>query len=188
MVRLALGVLLWSATHFFRGLAPQAREALISRVGLDRYKGLFSLSIVASVALIVSGWRGSSPELVYLPPYWGRSAALGLMLVALVLFAASGVPTNIKRVLRHPQLCGVATWSFAHLLANGDTRSVVLFSGIGLWALLQMLLINRREGAWVKPPPVPLAAEIKPLVGGLVGYLVLFFAHPYFSGVSPVGM
>ncbi len=188
MVQLALGVLLWTTTHLLRGAAPQAREAVIARIGLDRYKGLFSLLIVASIVLIVAGWRGTTPELVYLPLPWGRSAALILMMLALVLFAASGVPTNIKRWLRHPQLSGVVVWSIAHLLANGDSRSVLLFTGLGSWALLQIVVINRREGAWLKPPPVTMVAELKPLIAGIVAYVVLFFAHPYLFGVSPLAM
>jgi uncharacterized membrane protein len=108
------------------------------------------------------------------------------MLVALVLFAASGVPTNLKRFIRHPQLTGVATWAIAHLLSNGDSRSLVLFGGVGLWALLEIVAIDRREGQWARPPALPLSAEIKPLVGGVVLYAVFLLAHPYLFGVSPM--
>jgi hypothetical protein len=101
-----------------------------------------------------------------------------------VLFVGSNVPTNLKRIVRHPQLTGVAVWGIAHLLANGDLRSLVLFGGIGLWAVVAMVAINRRDGAWEKPEPLPLAAELKPLVGGIVAYGVLVLAHPYIAGVS----
>jgi uncharacterized membrane protein len=106
------------------------------------------------------------------------------MVVALVLFAASGVPTNLKRVLRHPQLAGVATWAGAHLLANGDSRSLVLFGGIGLWALASMRLINRRDGAWQKPGALPLSADLKPLIAGIVAFALVYLAHPWIAGVS----
>ncbi len=188
MVLLVLGVLLWSGTHLIRGIAPSVRDALVSKIGLDRYKGVFSLAIVASIVLMVLGWRSTIPGIAYLPPAWGRSAALVLMLVAFILFAASGVPTNIKRLIRHPQLTGVATWSVAHLLANGDTRSLVLFTGVGLWALVQIRVSNRLEGAWDKPAAAPFSAEIKTLVGGLVAYVILLLVHPYLFGVSPLGM
>ncbi len=186
MILLGLGVLLWSGVHLIRGMAPSMRDNLVATIGEGPYKGLFSLALLASIGLMVAGWRSATPDLLYLPPAWGRTAALPLMLVALILFAASGVPTNIKRFLRHPQLTGVATWSVAHLLANGDSRSVILFAGIGMWALLEMPLINRRNQPWQAPPALPLSAEIKPLVGGLVGYIVLFLAHPYLFGVSPL--
>ena len=186
MIWLILGVVLWSATHLLNGIGRNLRGSMISRFGAGGYKGLFSLTILASMVMMVVGWRASVPHLIYLPPAAGRTAALVLMLIALILFAASGVPTNIKRFIRHPQLTGVAIWSLAHLLSNGDSRSIILFGGIGAWALLEMPAINRREGPWQKPQPLPLSAEIQPLVGGIVIYVALLFAHPYLFNVSPL--
>lgn len=185
MAWLVLGIVLWSAAHLLRCVAPSLRASLIERVGAEPYRGLFSLVILISIAAMVVGWRSATPALLYAPPRFAGTAAQLLMLVALVLFAASGVPTNIKRFVRHPQLTGVTTWSAAHLLANGDTRAVALFAGIGVWAIVEIALINRREGTWRKPSSLPLTAEVKPLVGGLVAYVVLFLAHPYLFGVSP---
>ena len=105
------------------------------------------------------------------------------MFVALLLFAASGMTTNIKRVLRHPQLTGVATWGAAHLLANGDLRSLVLFGGLGLWAIVAMLCINRRDGAWQKPELQPMLGEWKPLAAAVAGFVVLYLLHPWIAGV-----
>lgn len=186
MTWLVLGVLLWSAAHLLPSAGATLRARCIAGLGEGPYKGLFALTIVASVALMVLGWRSAVPALLYAPPAWTRLAANLLMVVALVLFVASTMPTNLKRVLRHPQLTGVATWAAAHLLANGDTRSLVLFGGIGLWSLAAMLLINRRDGAWQKPTPQPWSAELKPLVGGAIFFVVLYLAHPWFAGVSPV--
>ena len=41
----------------------------------------------------------------------------------------------------------------AHLLVNGDRASLVMFGWLGLWAVGDMLLINAREPAWVRPEP-----------------------------------
>ena len=98
-----------------------------------------------------------------------------------------GFYRNVKRVLRHPQLTGLIVWAIGHLLANGDILSVVLFGGLGVWAVAEIVLINRREGAWVKPEPVPISAEIRPVLIGLVVFVALFAAHPYLFGVSPMG-
>jgi uncharacterized membrane protein len=185
MAWLILGIAFWSVAHLLRSVAPRLRQSMLTSLGPQGYRAIFSLAIVASVVLMVVGWQGSPARAVYAPPAWGSTAAQLLMIAAFVLFAASGVPTNIKRFVRHPQLTGVALWSLAHLLANGDSRSLVLFVGIGAWAIVEMPLINRREGEWSKPPPLPFRAEIKPVVGGLVAYLVLFLAHPYLFGVSP---
>jgi len=185
MVWLVLGVLLWSGLHFLPMAARPLRAACIDRVGEGPYKGLFSLGLIGAIVLMVTGWGQTAPIPLYSPPDWTRLVASPLMLVAFVLFAASAVPTNLKRVLRHPQLTGFAVWAAAHLLANGDRRAWVLFGGLGAWAIVSILLLNRRDGAWQKPEPVPLAAEVKPVVGGLVGFGLLFFAHTWLFGVSP---
>lgn len=185
MVWLILGVLMWSAVHSLPSAGRSLRGELLERLGEGPYKGLFALAIVLSIVLMTVGWRSTEPAYLYAPPSWSRWAANGLMVVALVLFVASGVPTNLKRVLRHPQLAGVATWAGAHLLANGDGRSLVLFGGIGLWALASMWLINRRDGAWQKPQALPLTADLKPLIAGIVAFALVYLAHPWIAGVSP---
>jgi uncharacterized membrane protein len=186
MIWLLLGVVLWSATHLSKSLAVSLRQSLTSRLGEDRYKGLFSVLIIASLVLIVLGWRSTTPSTIYLPALWGRHVSMLLMLMAVVLFAASGMGSNINRVLRHPQLTGVITWSIAHLLANGDSRSLVLFGGIGVWALLEIVFINRRDGAWKKPTPKPLSADVRVAAGGIIGYVIIYLVHPYLFGVSPM--
>ena len=108
-----------------------------------------------------------------------------LMFVGLVLFAASGLPTNIKRLIRHPQLTGFGIWAASHLLSNGDSRSVVLFGGLGLWSVVAMVALNRRDGAWEKPEPQPMSAELKPVIAAVVAFVLVFLAHPWIAGVSP---
>lgn len=186
MIWLVLGVLSWSAVHLLPSVGVSARARLVERLGEDRYKGLFALAIVLSVVLMVLGWRSAEPRLAYAAPAWSALVANVLMFVALVLFAASALPTNLKRVIRHPQLTAVAIWAGAHLLSNGDNRSLVLFGGLGLWAVVAMVTINRRDGAWEKPEPQPLAGELKPLLAAVVVFALLFWVHPYIAGVSPM--
>jgi len=185
MILLVLGVFIWSGVHLFPSLGTSLRAACIARLGEGPYKGLFALALVLAIVLMTLGWRSTAPVAVYAAPASGRWIANVAMFVALVFFLGSNVPTNLKRIVRHPQLTGVAIWSAAHLLANGEQRSLVLFGGIGLWALVAMVTINRRDGAREKPGPLPLSAEIKPLVAAIVGFALLYLAHPYLSGVSP---
>ena len=105
------------------------------------------------------------------------------MYPALFLFIAARANSNIKRLIRHPQLSALVLWGAAHLLANGESRSLVLFGTFALWALIQMFFINRRDGAWQKPDPVPLSRDIIVGVIALVVYTALVFGHGYFSGV-----
>ncbi len=187
MAMLIAGVVIWCAVHLMPSVLPTARTALTLKLGEGPYKGLFALSILAGIVLIVLGWRSTVPNLVYLPPAWGYTAVKALMLPALILMAGASMKTNLKRFIRHPQLTGVIVWAIAHLLANGDIRSVILFGGLGLWALLEIVLISRREGSWQRPGAVPLVGELKPVVAGVVAYAALMWLHPYLFGVAVVG-
>ena len=181
---LCLGLALWMSVHFIPSLAPAWRAQKVEKMGLGPWKGLFSVLIVTSLVLIILGWRGTPPEILYPPPAWGRHAAMTLMVVALLLFFAGRLPTNLKRVLRHPQLTGVTLWALAHLLANGEVRSLVLFIGIGAWALLEMVVINRRVGPWVRPQPVPAVRDVVLASVALVIYGLLLYLHKYVAGIS----
>ncbi len=182
MLWLAVGVLLWSLLHLFPSFAPEARAGLVARVGEWPFKGLFALVIVGSIVLMVLGWRAVEPVTLYTLPSLARGAATALMIVALVLVVAPYIPTNIRRAVRHPQLTAVLVWATAHLLAAGDNRSMVLFGGIGLWSVVAMALISRREGDWERPEVKPPTGDAVAVVVGIVAYLVLLFAHPWLFG------
>ncbi|MFK7734041.1 MAG: NnrU family protein [Pseudomonadales bacterium] len=177
------GLLLWSFVHFVPSLMPGLKQSWKGALGEGGYMGSFSVLLLIALVLIVFGWRSSTPTLVYMADPALRSVGIGLMVLALILFVASKPPTSIKRFLRHPQLSSVVVWSIAHLLMNGDSRSVVLFGGLLLWAILQMLFINRREGAWQKPEAPGLISDIKVLVIGAVVFGVVAWLHPYLAGV-----
>ena len=183
MALLILGILIWSGMHLIPALAVQMRAGWIERIGEGPYKGLFALSLVGAITLMVMGWKSTDPVFLYARPEWGRLLANVGMFVSLVLFMGSNVPSNMKRFVRHPQLMGVAVWGLSHLFTNGDLRSLVLFGGLGVWAVIEIAALNRRDGVWEKPEPLPLVAGVKPLVAGVIAYAVLVYAHPYLAGV-----
>ena len=184
MSLLVLGVLLWAGTHLFPAVAEDARSRLIERWGPGKYRGLFAIFIVPSVALIIVGWKTATPVPVYRPPSLGPPLTGMVMAVALILFFSARARTNIKRAVRHPQLTGVLIWAVGHLLANGDSRSLVLFGGFGLWCIVQIVALNRRDGPWIRPDPVPRRMDAVPVGIGVVAYAILLWAHPWLFGVS----
>ncbi len=186
MAWLIAGVLLWSALHLSPALLPGTRRQLMDRLGNKRYRGLFALLIVGAIVLIVIGWRSVAIRPVYVPPLYGSSVVMLLMYVSFLLFAAADAPGNLKRFIRHPMLTGAVVWSIAHLLANGDNRSVVLFGGIGAWALVEMIAINHRDGAWQRPAPVAVSKDVMTAFGSAVLYAIVLFLHKYLFGVAPL--
>ena len=185
MMKLVLGVLLWSITHLAPAVLPGLKGKAVARLGENGYKGIFTLLMVVAIYLVISGWKATVPESVYLPPAWGRHLTALVVLVAFVLFFAPYPPNNIKRLLRHPQLTGVALWGIGHLLANGESRSIVLFGGMALWAITEMLFINRRDGAWDRPARVPARGDALLIAGGIVAYAVVAAAHQWLFGFYP---
>ena len=179
------GLALWAVVHAFPSLAATARQGIIGKIGNVPYQIVFALLIAGSLVLIVSGWKAAVPQIVYLPPLELRTPAMLLVVIAFILLVAANFPrTRLKRFLRHPQLTGVTLWAIAHLMANGDSRSLLLFGTLGLWAIAEMILINRREGAWNKPQEVmPVMLEfLIPAIGLVLAVLVVKF-HYYIAGV-----
>ena len=183
MTWLFAGLALWSAVHLVPSLAPGLREAAVGRLGENGYKGLFSILTLAALAMMVFGWRGSVPEHLYLLPPATRHIGMTMVLVAFLLMGATHYPTRIKRFIRHPLLTGVVVWAGAHLMMNGDTRSVLLFGWLGAWALLEIILINRRDPEWVKPEAPGWGKEIVGLAISGVVFGVFVFLHPWIAGV-----
>ncbi len=186
MIYLSLGVVLWSVIHFVPSLAPALKARVIESFGAKAYKIIFSLTVVAAILLMIFGWRSSDPSFLYGFGVWTGPVTTLLMLAAFILFGAAKHPTRIKRFVRHPQLTGLVVWAIAHLLSNGDSRSLVLFGGLGLWALVEIFLISAREGAWIKPDAPALAIEFKGLAISIAIFIGAMALHPWFAGVPVI--
>lgn len=188
MTRLVIGVLLWSLVHFVPSLAAEFKKAMVNRYGENAYKGLFGVLAIVSLYLIISGWKSLTPvepevlNAIYTVPEWGGHAAALLVLISFVLFFAPYPPNNVRRLMRHPQLTGVAMWGLGHLLAVGTARAIVLFGGLTIWALIEIFLINKRDGTWVKPERAPLKKDVTLVAFAVLVYLAFLYTHHMLFG------
>ena len=110
MAILILGLVLFLGTHSTRILLEEWRGAMVARLGLDRWKGIYSAVSIAGFVLLVWGYRLARPAAVslWLPPVWTAHLAALLTLPAFVLLAATYVPRNqIQAALHHPMVLGV---------------------------------------------------------------------------------
>ncbi|WP_411839141.1 NnrU family protein [Paracoccus sp. ME4] len=181
MLILILGVALWWAAHLYKRMAPASRAA----TG-ERGKGMVAGLLVLSIILMVIGYRGATGAF-----FWGPNPAFVginnlLVLVALYLFAASGMKTRVTAVMRHPMLWGFVLWAAAHLLVNGDTPSFILFGGLLAWSFVEMVAINR-AAPWVRPTgPFPARKEAMAAVGAVIVMIVIGLIHGWI-GPWPFG-
>ena len=186
MSLLLAGIILWFVAHSLPAIAPGKRDALVARLGAQPYRGVFSLVILTSLLMIVFGWKSAVPSALYAPPMGPGIVPSVLVLIGLVLFFASQMNGNIKRVIRHPQMAGTILWAVAHLLTNGDSRSVALFGGMAVWALFEVVMINRRDGPIGAIKPASGKYDLVAVVIGGVVFAIVGHFHLRLFGVSPI--
>ena len=185
MLVLVAGLVLFVAVHLIPTVVP-LRGALIARLGAGAYRGLFSVVALAGLVLLVWGFARAPFEPLYAPPSWGRSLAVFAVPVSLVLLAAANMPTHIRAALRHPMLLGVLLWAIAHLLSNGDLRSVVLFGGFAGYALIDLTSVVARgkRPSTEKPPRV--AMDAVAIVAGLIAAGLFTYFHATLFGMPAI--
>ncbi len=183
MTLLLAGLVIFFAAHYFTALARGSRDGLVQRLGAGPYKGVYSLIALVGFALIIAGWRSADASLLYAPPAFLRHATLGLMPFATILIVAAYAPAGrIAAAVKHPMLAAVKIWAFAHLLSNGEVRSVLLFGAFLVFAVIDRIAVKRR-GEETRPAG-PVMNDVIVVVAGLVLYVVIYlWAHPWISGV-----
>ena len=176
---MVFGLILWVVSHLFKRVAPGLR----ARMGELPGKMVVTVLSLAAVVLMVVGFRRADVVPVYTPlPGIGHLTVL-LMLVSVFLFGVPHSKGRVRSMLRHPMLTGVIVWAIAHLLVNGDLASIVLFGGLGLWAVVSILLINAQT-AWTPPVPGGLRGDAINLAISLVIFGVIVAIHTWLIGHS----
>jgi uncharacterized membrane protein len=186
-----LGLVLFIGVHLLttqRGL----RARFVVSMGEGGYKGFYSLVSLAGLGLMVWGfahYRTAGMINVWYPPAAFRHITEALMLPAVILVAASYIRGRIYATLKHPMLAGVKLWAAAHLLANGDLGSIILFGAFLAWAVFDRISLKRRSDAGAPPIPVGgVGNDLIAVVVGIVAYLALGFVfHPVVIGVPVFG-
>jgi uncharacterized membrane protein len=140
------------------------REALVARLGANRYRGAFALASLLGIAWMIYAYRHSP-----VVPLWGlllgfRHTAYVLVFIAFLFIIIGFVTPNptvagmelklaegpnivrgMLRITRHPFLWGVALWALAHLIVNGNLASLILFGSLLVLALGGMPSIDAKR-------------------------------------------
>ena len=184
MLFLTLALSLFIITHLIPAF-PKIKAALIEKVGRGGYIAAFSGFSLFSLGLIIYA-KFEAPFIeVYEPADWSRHFAMTLMLPASVLGIASFLPGHIARRSRGPLFYATLLWVAAHLVANGDQASLLLFGSLGLYACLSRYLMFRQNGAAGKKTEKPhLWADGAAIIGGAITYVTLLYLHGEIIGVE----
>lgn len=180
-----LGLALFFGAHFFSTFRSRGPGDLKQKLGYGPYMGLYSLVSIAGLVLMIMGYgflRNMIP--VWDPPVWTRHIPLTLMLPALILLVAAYAPTGyIKKAVKHPMLAAVKIWAFAHLCANGDLASIILFGSFLAYAVIDRIVVKRRGNPMEGKTPSAMGDVIS-VVGGIAAYAAIaFWAHAALFGV-----
>lgn len=192
MAILVLGIIIFLGMHLVRVVAPGFRAGIIDSRGKGTWMGLYTIVSLVGLCLIIYGFGQARGEtgMLYDPPIFLRHIALLLMLVAFIVLAAGFLPAGrIAVALKHPQVLSIKIWALAHLLANGETSSVLLFGSFLAWAVILRISLKRRERAGGKVLPVFKSArnDVLAVVIGLVAFVLFVWKlHELLIGVQPV--
>lgn len=226
-LHLLLAALLWLFLHIGISGTP-LRGVLVARVGAGGFQVAYSTLSAGSLGLLIWTYgRASNPETFYglwVIEAWMYWVPFLAMPVALLFFIGAVTVKNptavgaeralddadaargILRITRHPMLWAFALWALAHLFANGDLASAVLFLTIAITAFAGMPSIDAKRRAsdprgWATYaartsiiPFVAIAAGRNRLALGEIGlwrpalaifvWIALMHAHPFVIGVS----
>lgn len=225
---------LYAAAAVFVGLhllvsGTRLRNALVGRMGEGAYMGAFSLLSAATLAWLIWAFaqaRGTPGDVEFWgADPWRKHAALALVLLAFLLVVPGLLTPNLTsvkgegtlargdpakgmvRITRHPFLWGVAIWAGAHLLANGDLASLVLFTSMLLLGLTGPPSIDAKRRAALgetyaafqrQTSSVPFAAVLAGrqrlslgeigwwrIAAALGAFALMLWLHPRAFGASP---
>jgi uncharacterized membrane protein len=192
LTTLILGLALFLGVHALT-TRRELRARLIASVGEGGYKICYALVSLAGLVLIAWGfadYRAAGQIEIWRPPAVFKYVTAVLMLPAVILVVASYIRGRIYTVLKHPMLAGVKLWAAAHLIANGDLGSIILFGSFLGWAVFDRISLKSRADRGAPPIPVGgVSNDAIAVVAGVLVYLALGLVfHPVVIGVAVFGV
>jgi uncharacterized membrane protein len=189
MTYLILGLVIFLGMHLVPTV-PALRERLKARTGDGGYMGLFSVVSAVGLLLIVYGFANRDYVPIWSPPAGMKHLVFLLMLPVFVLLAAAYIPSNIRRIAKHPMLLAIKVWAFAHLLVNGDLAGMLLFGSFLAYAIYDRISVKRRAALGpLGTREGGVGGDIAAVAIGLAAYAFMLLAgHTWFIGIPLVNL
>jgi uncharacterized membrane protein len=220
---LTIAALVFLSTHL--AASTPLREVAVAGLGERGWLAVFSLASIVELAWLVMAYRAAPHEVLWSPPAWAAWIPVLAMPVAFVSVVCGYLTPNptavmgekhlhapdpapgILKMTRHPIMAGIALWALAHLAANGDIASVILFGAMAVLSILGMTLLDLKMEARVGAAwgPLALTTSAVPFLAALQGrtriawrgigwwkvaaglglYGLFLFGHAHLIGVGP---
>jgi uncharacterized membrane protein len=182
MLVLAACIFLFGVVHLNSAIPPwrdHAKQTFGKAYG-PAY-GILSLLLLAAC---LWAFRNADIQPLYEPPSWGRHANFGFTLIGFILLGIFLFRGSWRNELKYPMAMGVGFWAFGHLLANGDTRTTLLFGGLAVFAILHAVL-KSRSGPYV-PSAVRQGHNLMSVLAGVALYGLAVQLHMQIAGVPVI--
>ncbi|MEX0645293.1 MAG: NnrU family protein [Parvularculaceae bacterium] len=183
MAIFVLGLIIFFVPHLATAFARGARGKVVKALGAGPYKGTYSLVSAIGLGLIIWGWGRADATVLFVAPALALHVVYLLTLLALIALASAYLPKGrIAAALKHPMLAGVKLWALAHLIVNGDVRSLILFGSFLAYGVLDRIAVKLRNAP--TPTAGPVVNDLYAVgVGAAVWAAIYFVLHPYIAGV-----
>ena len=182
MLAFFAGLLVFFGTHFYSVFRPLDENSLAARIGPGPYKGLYSLLTGVGFVAMVWGYAMLKPWIpLAVPPYWTRHVTMLLMLPAMILIVAAYMPPGgfIKKGVKHPMLTAVKIWALAHLIANWDLASVILFGSFLVFGVVDRIAVKRRGDVGFANIKPNVLGDLLSIAVGLALYMLFIYELHY---------
>jgi len=113
MTLLILGLLIWIVAHLQRSFAKGFRQNLQNKLG-NKAKLIISLIILASLAMMIVGYKSAELSLIWVAPWWMIYVNNILMFFALYVYFTTATTKGTAFVMgsiENPQLVGFKIWA-----------------------------------------------------------------------------
>lgn len=198
------------ASHVVAGRS-RLRPALVSRLGEKAYLTIYSVVSLLLLTWVIWALLAADRVMLWSAPAWSYEFAAivtfgGFILIGIgsfvpnpisVAFCKTGFDPDRPGVVgwvRHPLILGLALWGLAHLPANGDWPSVILFAGAALFGVIGVVSFERRhkrefgEEEWSRLTSGRGHLDRRAVFGaafGVVLWVAFIVLHPVLFGANP---
>jgi len=144
------GILIFTFGHMFKRLVPAGRNFVDQKLGEKLGKKLMNLILFIGFFLVTIGYYQKEFDIYFfIAPTWLTAITHALMLVSVALLSVGhrifGHASRLQQHIKHPMLTAAVVWCVAHLLINGTLMAFILFGSIGLWAAIQIYLLQKNK-------------------------------------------